>query len=91
MEALNNKNKEHFFQFVETRLKDETYIFDDTEAVVEYSIHRAEPENDIQPEINIEAVIPVDGEGNLSDEDLLSLLYPEAIDRIRTEIIEELV
>jgi hypothetical protein len=91
MEALNLKNPTIFFQFVETRLKDETYIFDDTEALVEYTIQRAEPEHNIPAEINIEAVIPVIDEGNLSDEDLLLLLYPEAIDRIKTEIIEELV
>ena len=90
MEALNQKNKEHYFQFVETRLKDETYLQDDEEAVVEYSVQKAEPRNNIPAAINIEAVIPVLGDGNLSDNDIFSLLYPETLDRIKSEIIEEL-
>ncbi len=84
------KPLEHFFQFVETRLKDETYIFDDTEAMIEYSIQPAEPENGIEADIKIEAVIPVIGEGNLSEEDLLLLLNDETIDQIKSEIISEL-
>lgn len=91
MEALNFKPLEHLFQFVETRLSDGTYLRDDEEALIEYSVQKPEPENGIAGQINVEAVIPFFGEGNLSDFDILDLLAPETIDAIKTEIIEDLV
>jgi hypothetical protein len=85
-----SKIKEVSYQFVETRLKDETYLLDDEEALVQYQVKKAEPKVNLPGSVEIEAVILVGPDGNLTDEDVFALLEKEDIEAIETEILEDL-
>lgn len=100
MKKSTSKSLELFYQFVKTRLKDQTYIFDDEEAVVEYEVELnrkgqvdsfgAPMEPDETAGIHIDAVVLVGPDGQLTDEDILPILPENVLNDIRTEIASNL-
>ena len=100
MNYQNQKPSELLFQFVETRLKDETYIFDDEEALIEYEVllfrkaktdrFGAPTEPEEEAGIYIDAVILIGADGQPTDEDILPILPEETLQDIRNEIASNL-